>query len=110
MTYGKYDAKAEIPKGYTAVGNVDFAVSVTRGENGRLVSNISEFVVTVKKDSEKPEEPDKPEKPEEPAKPEQPAKPANPDTSGEMPFATAVTPVIAVALMTCVIISGRRKK
>ena len=110
VTYGKYDAKAEIPDGYTAVGDVDFAVSVTRGENGRLVSNISEFVVTVKKDSEKPEEPDKPEKPEEPAKPEQPAKPANPDTSGEMPFATAVTPVIAVALMTCVIISGRRKK
>mgnify|MGYP001041241175 FL=1 len=176
VPYGKYDAKAEIPEGYTAVGDVDFAVSVTRGENGRLVSNISEFVVTVRKNADEPTAPDdpgkpgkpseleKPDEPTEPAKPAvpeeptepvkpavpeeptepakpavpeepaepakptvpeeptepakpavpeeptEPAKPANPDTSGEMPFATAVTPVIAVALMTCVIISGRRKK
>lgn len=41
-------AEADIPEGYTAVSDENFAVSVTRDENGRLISDISEFVVTVK--------------------------------------------------------------
>lgn len=126
--YGKYDAEAEIPEEYTAVDSADFAVSVTRDEDGRLVSNISEVVVTVRKNVEEPTEPEKPTVPEEPTEPEkptapeeptepekptapeEPSKPDNPDTSGEIPFAAVITPVIAVALMTCVIVLGKRKK
>lgn len=147
--YGEHEAEADIPEGYTAVSDENFTVSVTRDENGRLISDISEFVVTVKKDSEKPEEPDKPEKPEEPAKPakpeepekpakpEQPAKPenpakpekpakpeepakpeqpvepdkpTNPNTSGDIPFAAAAAPVVAVAVMISTVTARKRKK
>ena len=129
--YGEHEAEADIPEGYTAVSDENFTVSVTRDENGRLISDISEFVVTVKKDSEKPEEPDKPEEPEQPAKPEQPTKPekpakpeepakpeqpvepdkpTNPNTSGDIPFAAAAAPVIAVAVMISTVTTRKRKK
>ena len=144
--YGEHEAEADIPEGYTAVSDENFTVSVTRDENGRLISNISEFVVTVKNDSEKPEEPDKPEKPEEPAKPEEPDKPeepeqpvkpeepakpekpakpeepakpeqpvepdkpTNPNTSGDIPFAAAAAPVVAVAVMISTVTARKRKK
>lgn len=123
--YGEHEAEADIPEGYTAVSDENFTVSVTRDENGRLISDISEFVVTVKKDSEKPEEPDKPEEPEQPAKPEKPAKPeepakpeqpvepdkpTNPNTSGDIPFAAAAAPVVAVAVMISTVTTRKRKK
>lgn len=146
---GDHNEEAEIPDGYTAIGDIGYTVSVGRNDDDVLFCNMSEFVVTVKKNSVEPDKPVEPEEPSEPAKPavpeepSEPAKPAvpeepsklakpsvpekpsepakptepegaskpvNPDTSGDIPFAAAVTPVIAVALMACAIITGKRKK
>lgn len=93
--YGEHEAEADIPEEYTAVSDENFAVSVTRDENGRLVSDISEFVVTVRKNADeptdpddpkepdKPSEPEKPDDPNEPVKPDDPAEPAKPDDPAE---------------------------
>lgn len=134
LSYGDSDIKVELPDGYTADGDTEFTVSVIRDENNRLTCDMSEYVLKVVKDADAPAKPDKPAEPNEPANPDKPAEPdkpakpsvpenpqkpeqpvtpdnpVNPDTSGDIPFAAAVTPVIAVAVMTCVVIAGKRKK
>ncbi|MEG0546645.1 MAG: LPXTG cell wall anchor domain-containing protein, partial [Oscillospiraceae bacterium] len=71
----------QAPDGYEIVGNDQYAVNVTRDEDGRLVADPTEVTIIVKKiEAEKPQEPSKPEKPTTPTQPSKSDDKDNPQT------------------------------
>lgn len=87
--YGEVGAglvSVHVPEGYELIGDDQYAVDVTRDENGQLTADIAEAVFTVKKIGadvpENPSEPTDPSEPTTPSEPENPSEPATPSKPG----------------------------